>query len=146
MLWVKIPFNRPHRIQIINIEPEAVTMRLPYVKRNKNHINGLHACALATLCEYISGISLARVLDAKKYRFILQKLEMNYHYQAKKDVIARLELTEKWINDEFVVPLQSIPAIVMELKIELFDPDNNLICTGKPVWQVKKWESVKTKI
>ena len=146
LLWYKIPFNRPHRIEIIKVESDAITMRLPFRNRNKNHINGMHACALATLCEYISGMSLARVIDAKKYRFILQKLEMTYHYQAKKDVIARLVLTEKWINDEFIVPLQNSGTILKEIKIELFDTEQNLICVGNPVWQIKSWDAVKTKI
>lgn len=146
VLWWKIPFNNPHRIEIIKVEEDAITMLLPYRRSNKNHINGMHACALATLCEYISGISLARVIDVKKYRFILQKLEITYKYQAKKQVTARLSIPERWINDEVIIPLQKTGTIVKELNIELFDNAGNLICIGNPVWQIKTWESVKTKI
>ena len=146
ILWRKIPFNHPHRIKIIKIEDDAITMLLPFRRSNKNHINSIHACALATMCEYISGITLARRIDTSKYRFILQELNMTYKYQAKKDVFARFELPVQWINDEVIQPLLSVESIVKELKVEVFDGDKNLICIGKPLWQIKKWDSVKTKV
>lgn len=146
ILWWKIPFNLPHRIKIIKIEEEAITMLLPFRKRNKNHINSMHACALATICEYITGITLAKVIDPEKYRFILQKLEMSYKYQAKKDVIARMEIPSGWIMDEVLVPLRSAESVIKEFKAELFDTDHNLICIGSSNWQIKKWDAVKTKV
>ena len=146
ILQYKIPFNRPHQPEILKVEADVITMRLPFIRKNKNHINSMHACALATMSEYISGISLARCLGTEKYRFILKELKMVYSYQAKEDVFTSFRLPVKWINDEVITPLLTDEAVTRELKVELFDSQNKLICTGFPVWQIKRWETVKTKV
>ena len=146
VLHHKIPFNKPHQIEIVKVEAEAITMRLPFIRKNKNHINSMHACALATMSEYISGISLVRSLGTEKYRYILKELRMVYSYQAKEDVFTSFGLSEKWIKDEVITPLLTDDAVNRELKVELFDSQNKLICTGFPVWQIKRWDAVKTKV
>ena len=146
VLHYKIPFNKPHQIEIVKVEAEAITMRLPFIRKNKNHINSMHACALATMSEYISGISLVRSLGTEKYRYILKELRMVYSYQAKEDVFTSFGLSEKWIKDEVITPLLTDDAVNRELKVELFDSQNKLICTGFPVWQIKRWDAVKTKV
>ncbi|MBL0097002.1 MAG: DUF4442 domain-containing protein [Bacteroidetes bacterium] len=62
VLWRTIPFNQPHRLKVEQVKGDALLISIPFIRKNKNHINGIHACALATLCEYISGLSLARAL------------------------------------------------------------------------------------
>ena len=57
-----IPYNAPHLFKVEKVNEESLEVSIPFIKKNKNHINGIHACALATLCEYISGLSLARAL------------------------------------------------------------------------------------
>src|SRR3569623_3036662 len=73
-----IPFNRPHHFQIVEIDDYKLKSRVPYRKSNFNHIRGIHACALATVTEFTSGFLLITRLDAKKYRLIMQRLEMDY--------------------------------------------------------------------
>ena len=76
-----VPFNKPHRFRILEIGDHHVKTYLPYRRRNLNHVNGLHACALATLTELSSGFLLAARLDPKKFRLILKRLEVDYLYQ-----------------------------------------------------------------
>ena len=77
-------FNKPHGFKITRISPDKIQTKLPYKKRNLNHIKGIHACAMATISEYTTGLMILYKLDVKKkYRIIMQKLEMDYHFQAK---------------------------------------------------------------
>src|ERR1041384_3861909 len=78
-----IPFNRPHGFKILEVTDHGLKVLLPYRKRNLNHIRGLHACALATVSEFTTGFLLVSRLDSRKYRIIMQRLEMDYHYQGK---------------------------------------------------------------
>ncbi|MCS6975292.1 MAG: DUF4442 domain-containing protein, partial [Cyclobacteriaceae bacterium] len=78
-----IPFNRPHGFTIEKLGDNFLQIRLPYRRSNFNHIKGLHACALATLAEFTTGFMLVQKLDARKYRLIMKKLEMMYHFQGK---------------------------------------------------------------
>jgi acyl-coenzyme A thioesterase PaaI-like protein len=141
-----IPFNKPHRFRILEIDDRHIKTLIPYRKRNLNHINGLHACALATLSEFTTGFLLLSQLDSKKYRLIMQRLEMDYHYQGKMDATATFSLTHDWLQSEIYVPLKIQHAIVVVCEVKIHDQAGNHLTTGKVHWQVKDWQKVKTKI
>ena len=145
VLWFKIPFNLPHKIRIVEIDDTSLTMELPFIRANKNHINGIHACALATLCEYVSGLSLVRFLSADKYRIILKDIHIIYHYQAKTRVTANFEAT-KILLDEINTHLQKEDLLLKEFNVEVYDTNQNHICTGIITWQLKKWSKVNTAV
>ncbi len=140
-----VPFNKPHKLKLIHIGEDELTIQARNIRPNQNHIKGIHACLLATLCEYISGLSLLLRLDPKEYRIILKNIHMTYHYQAKQDVQAKFTLTEQCFNDEILKPLQQTDAIFKEFAIELYDAEQNHICTGLINWQIKSWQKVRTK-
>ncbi|MDQ3190602.1 MAG: DUF4442 domain-containing protein [Bacteroidota bacterium] len=139
-----VPFNKPHDFRIRNISNHSVEIDLPNKRSNQNHIKGIHACALATLCEYSTGLVLLSATDADFYRIILKNINITYHYQAKTDVSARFELSKEWIQSNLVGPLKENEAVFIELPIEVFDNLKNHICTGLINWQIKPWKKVKT--
>jgi acyl-coenzyme A thioesterase PaaI-like protein len=140
-----IPFNKPHGFKIVEIDDFRLRTIIPYQKRNFNHIRGLHACALATISEFTTGFLLISRLDAKKYRLIMQRLEMDYHYQGKVDAFAEFEISEHWLKDNIYLPLQTSEAVVVICEVKVHDANKNLLTTGKVFWQVKDWAKVKTK-
>lgn len=144
VLWRMIPFNGPHRFKITTIAENTITILLPYKKSNFNHIKGIHACALATLCEYVSGLSLLRKLPADKYRIILKTIHMTYHFQGKMDVYAEFGISDDALMD-IAQHLTETEAIFREFPVEVYDKNNNHICTGLINWQIKSWEKVKLK-
>src|SRR5688572_29492751 len=75
LLGYAIPFNKPHRIRITAIHDDGVSVRLPYRRRNLNHLKGIHACALATTAEYTSGIALLTAIGTD-YRLIMKNLSV----------------------------------------------------------------------
>lgn len=141
-----VPFNSPHRIKLISIGENSVSLYAPYIRNNKNHIKGIHACLLATLCEYASGLNLLLHLSPDKYRIILKNINMTYHYQAKKDVFVNFKIEKKELEEEILKPLKSQEALFREFAVEVYDADNNHICSGLINWQIKDWDKVKMKI
>jgi acyl-coenzyme A thioesterase PaaI-like protein len=140
-----IPFNKPHGFKILEIGTHHIRTFLPYKKANLNHIKGLHACALATLSEFTSGVLLISLLDARKYRLILKSLEMEYHYQGKMDAEAHFTAEPAWLAENITEPLKTQDAVVVTCEVKTFDKEGNHISTGKVNWQVKEWSKVKTK-
>jgi acyl-coenzyme A thioesterase PaaI-like protein len=140
-----VPFNRPHNFRITDITRNSIRVKLPYISLNRNHIKGIHACALATLCEYSTGLMLLSSLDPQKYRIILKNINMTYHYQARKHVYVKFELTEDWLLKNVVEPLRSTDSLFQEFKVDVYDEDQNHICTGLINWQIKDWSKVRTK-
>lgn len=141
-----IPFNQPHGFAIVEIDDYSIKTKVPYKRRNWNHIRGLHACSLATLSEFTTGFLLVSKLEVKKYRLIMQKLEVSYHYQGKMDAFASFELSEQWLNDQVMRPLREHDAVVVVCEVKIHDSKGNLLTTAFVHWQIKEWSKVKTKV
>ena len=140
-----IPYNAPHRLKVEKVNDESLEVSIPFIRKNKNHINGIHACALATLCEYISGLSLARALPPENYRLILQTIHVDYHYQGKTKLHTRFGIDEKELM-EIKSTIKEKDSIVKEYSVSIYDTSQNHICTGIITWQIKEWGKVSLKV
>ena len=142
----KVPFNKPHGFKVFEIGDDHLSIYLPNRKANRNHIKGIHACALATLSEFTTGLSLLRKLDAKKYRIILKSIRMEYYYQGKTGITANYTLDDEWVNTRILQPLKIEDSVTVVMEVESHDIKSNHICTGFIEWQVKDWKKVRTKV
>jgi acyl-coenzyme A thioesterase PaaI-like protein len=140
-----IPFNKPHGFKILEIGDYEIKILLPYKRKNLNHIRGLHACALATVSEYTTGLLLISKLGFDTYRIIMQRLEMDYHYQGKMDAIAHFSISEQWLNQHIYEPLKTEESVTIPCEIKINDVEQHHLTTGKVYWQIKDWKRVKTK-
>ncbi len=141
-----IPFNRPHGFRVVPLKEGGISVEVPYWRINRNHIKGIHACALATAAEMCSGLTVLERLDPKHYRMIMRELRMQYHYQAKRRTIASSAPTAQEIEEQVVRPLQQADQVDYTNTVILRDIDGNHIATGTVTWQVKPWSKVRTKV
>ncbi len=141
-----IPFNNPHKFRIIEIDAEKISTFAPYRRSNFNHIKGIHACAIATAAEFSAGFLLLSSLDPTQYRLIMSKLDAEYFYQAKKDIIASAQLSEERLHKEVLLPLADSEATTIEMKTVVRDVAENTVAEVKTTWQVKRWNRVRTKV
>ena len=141
-----IPFNKPHGFAVVEVEEFRLKTLMPYKRSNFNHIKGLHACGLATISEFTTGFLLLSSLDMKKYRIIMQRLEMDYHYQGKMDATAEFTISKQWLDDQVITPLKTQDAILVPCEVKIHDIKGNHLTTGKVFWQIKSWDKVKTKV
>ncbi|MDQ3101069.1 MAG: DUF4442 domain-containing protein, partial [Bacteroidota bacterium] len=74
LLQWSIPFNAPHGFRVVPLIEGGMRVDIPFWRVNRNHIRGIHACALATAAEMCSGLSLLEHLDPGKYRLIMRSL------------------------------------------------------------------------
>lgn len=141
-----VPFNKSHKFKVEALSDYLLRIQIPYRKSNLNHLKGIHACAQATAAEISSGLLLIATLDPKRYRIILQKLELEYHYQAKTEVTARFEIDSEWLQDRVYEPLLQNDRVFVDCSIDLFDTSNKLVATAIALWQIKDWQSVQTMV
>lgn len=142
----RVPFNKPHGFKILEIGDDSLTIYLPYQRANLNHIKGIHACALATLSEFTTGLSLLRMLDARKYRIILKSLRMEYYYQGKTGITANYIIDSDWVYNKIIHPLKVEDSVTVTMEVEAYDTKQNHISTGFIEWQVKDWKKVRTQL
>lgn len=141
-----IPFNKPHAFRVTEIGDHHVKMVIPYKRKNFNHIRGLHACALATISEYATGFMLLSKLGFDTYRIIMQRMEMDYHYQGKTDAVTEFSILPDWLKQNIIDPLSVQESVVVQCEIKTHDANGNHLTTGKVYWQIKRWTNVKTKL
>ena len=141
-----VPFNRPHGIKIVQIEDDLVKAVIPFKRKNLNHIKGIHACGMATAAEFSSGFLLLWKLGEKKYRLIMESLEVQYHYQAKTNVTATFHMTPEWMQEFVFKPLDSLEQVLVRCEIKLYDTVGNHVATAHTNWQIKPWSKVKTRV
>lgn len=141
-----VPFNKPHGFEVVELGDHHVKILIPYRRSNLNHIRGLHACALATISEYATGLMLLSKLGFDKYRIIMQRLEMDYHYQGKMNAFAEFTMTDEYIERTILSPLETLESIVIKCEVKINDEQGKHLTTGNVHWQIKKWTNVKTKL
>ena len=144
-LYRMVPFNKPHGFRIVELGDYRLKTFMPYKKSNFNHIRGLHACGLATISEFATGFLLLSSLDMKKYRMILQRLEVNYLYQGKMDATAEFVISKEWLEEKVMNPLLQQDSVVVPCEVKVHDLKGNQLTTGIVYWQFKEWSKVKTK-
>ena len=140
-----IPFNGPHKLRVAEVFDDGVRVQLPYTRRNLNHIKGLHACALATLAEYTTGLSLLYLLGSKRYRLIMQRIEIDYLYQGKISAEAEFRLS----NDDCEAlseEVESEGVVVRPFEVVIRDNESNELCKARVHWQLKDWSKVSTSV
>lgn len=145
ILWQGIPFNSPHRLKIVQISDEEVRISIPFIKRNLNHLRSLHACVLATAAEYASGLMLLQHFDASRYRLIMQRIEVDYHYQGKKQAYSRAHLTSAMVQSAILDRFAAgEDRVIYQAKSEVYDIEDKHLCTATIYWQIKDWKAVQT--
>ena len=145
LLIYGIPFNRRHGYRVLEIKPGQVKTTIPYRKRNFNHIRGIHACAIATLAEFAAGLVLLQSFTPQKYRLIMSKLHIDYHYQAKTRLVAVASMEAEWVR-QLKHKLNTEDKVNQQVITEVFDENENLIATVTTHWQLKLWDKVKVKL
>lgn len=140
----KIPFNRPHGFRVEPMKDGGIKVHVPYWRVNRNHIRGIHACAMATAAEYCSGLALLEHLDPTRFRLIMKTLHMDYHYQAKARAMAFYVPDTVTLEREVLGPLKRGEAVLFTAVVELHDVHQNHLATGHITWQVKSWSRVRT--
>ena len=141
-----IPFNRKHNIKVVELTANRVSAHIPFKRKNMNHINGMHACGLATVAEFCSGLALLNKLGSKKYRLIMASLRMEYHFQAKSGATASYEISDQTVNTRIEEALAQNDSTELECEVPVHDEQNNHLCTAYINWQIKPWDKVRTKV
>ncbi|MGE3608675.1 MAG: DUF4442 domain-containing protein [Bacteriovoracaceae bacterium] len=143
VMTVGIPFNAPHGFKIKKLSSNSVEIFLPNRKLNHNHLGGVHACAMATVGEYCAGMSLLSSFGISKYRLIMSDLSVKYTYQARTDLTA--SCTHHIDKEAIQKALDSEGKYLQELETIIRDKNGKEVATVKTMWQLKKWEQVRTK-
>lgn len=143
-LYRLIPFNGPHRLKVLEASKGHACVLLPYRRNNLNHLKGLHACALATLAEYTSGIALLSVAG-DGIRIIMKSLHVEYHKQGKTPATATYTVDALTIKKSLEEALSVSEPLWHKAVVEVVNASGEVLCTAAIEWQLKQQsQSIKS--
>ena len=138
LMRVALPFNRPHRIGIVAVTPEQVEVALPDRRSNRNHLGGMHACAMATALEFGSGASVLLEVGMRNYRIIMSRLEVDYLDKPKGACTVRVERnTPDILRLSDVLIKEGVARLT--LQSALYDARGEHCAQATVHWHLKAW-------
>lgn len=140
----KIPFNLSHKFKFLEMSENRTQLLAPYIKSNKNHLGGIHACTVATVGEYTAGLTLIKNFDLFHYRVIMQEIQVKYMKQATGPVTAKAELSPK-LKENMKRELALDSKTSFELVTEITNAAGEEIAKVSTKWQLKEWKKVSFK-
>lgn len=91
----------------------------------RNHLDCVHAIALANFGEMVSGVTMLYSLDPKM-RGILTGIEVEYLKKARGTLTGTCE----------VEPITEVGTIRTQLLVEIRDASGDLVCVAHPKWKL----------
>ncbi len=131
-----IPFNRNLGFRIESLTNCDVVVRSKDKRRRKNHVGGAHACALALLGEYPSGLLIAKNYPIDRYRFIISALNVTYEKQGRGELTSYSQAPKVW-------PEFKDGEAWIEMETLIKNKDQELVARVQTRWQIKEWSKVR---
>tara|TARA_B100000767_G_scaffold161109_1_gene151203 strand:- start:2005 stop:2319 length:315 start_codon:yes stop_codon:yes gene_type:complete len=104
----------------------------------------MHACALATAGEFVSGLNVIEAFELSEYRLIMSHLEVEYHRRPEGGCIAESSWSEG-VLESLKTELNKEGVVAFSLTSKLTDSVNAHVATTTTKWQVKSWKKIKSK-
>jgi acyl-coenzyme A thioesterase PaaI-like protein len=121
----KIPYSGSIHAQIEVLERGRAKVVLPDQRRVRNHLNSVHAIALANLAELSSGLATVAALP-QDMRAILIGFKIEYTKKARGRLSAdtRMEVPTEKVKKEVVIP------------VEVKNSDGEVVCRAWATWLI----------
>lgn len=139
-----IPFNKPHKFKFVEMADKSTRLSLPLIRVNKNHLGGMHACAIATLGEYPAGLTLIKYFGSTRYRIVMAEINIKYLKQAKTDLIGHAEITDEDIA-KVESELNTEKKSTLVVKTNILNTSDEVVAEVYSTWQLKDWDAVSFK-
>lgn len=119
LLGMRIPYTGNIRAEVLRLAPGFASLQMKDRPSLRNHVQSVHAIALANLAELTGNAALAYDLPPDA-RFIVTELTMRYLKKARGTIASRCQCTPVTTNERRAYTLE----------VQLFDVQGDLVATA----------------
>ena len=123
-----VPHAARMGFRLVSLSPTDIEVSMPDKRGNRNHLNSLHAMALAHLGEFTTGILTLYAVAPLGYRTILRKYEIEYTAKARGRITARAHVA--------LPKKKSLDKVDFPVRAELTDRDGQVVATVTATWRI----------
>ncbi len=124
-LLATIPFLRKVCVEIEEVRPDRVQLRLPYDSSNDNYIGTTHAGALFTFGETCAGVAAGAALDLSRFRMVARCARIEYFRPVRHDLRATAELDPACVT-QVVGAVEREGRARLPVTVRILDADGRL--------------------
>jgi len=124
-LGIMVPYSGTLRARIMALEPGHCRVVLRERRRVRNHLNSVHAMALANLAEMATGLALNGGLPDRA-RAILTGFHIEYRKKARGTLVAECRCVPPADNAEYDCAVSG----------EIRDASGDVVATARAVWRI----------
>jgi acyl-coenzyme A thioesterase PaaI-like protein len=131
-----VPHAARMGFNVDHLTKRSIAVTMPDKRANRNHLQSLHAMALAHLGEFTTGLLLLYAVSSDGYRTILVKYEIEYLHKARGPITARatLELPKAKGKGK----TKSLDKKDVKVVAELSDKKGTVVARALVTWRVGK--------
>ncbi|MEO6445524.1 MAG: hotdog fold domain-containing protein [Gemmatimonadaceae bacterium] len=126
-----VPYTGALGARIVELSPGHSVCELRDRRGVRNHLDSVHAVALANLAELCSGTAMLTAL-APDVRGIVTRLDIEYHKKARGTLTARADVQVP----DVTAPQELLP------EARISDEDGDLVATARVTWRVRPRSAV----
>jgi uncharacterized protein (TIGR00369 family) len=126
LLGRMVPYTGALGARVIRLQPGKSVCVLADRRAVRNHLNSVHAVALANLAELVSGTAMLTALPAGA-RGIVTRLEIEYLKKARGTLTATADVTVPAVT----APTEMFPEAVIT------DDAGDIVATARVTWKVQ---------
>lgn len=124
----KVKFAKTAGIEILSLDEGRSRLRLKNKKRVQNHIQGVHAAAMALLAESATGVAFGYQLPGDKLP-LLKEMKLDYVKRAQGDLEC-----EAWLDDADIAALHTAEKGNVKVNFKITDEANVEPIVGQMTW------------
>ena len=129
-----VPHAERMGFRVDHLTKRSVAVTMPDKRANRNHLQSLHAMALAHLGEFTTGLLCLYAVSSEGYRTILVKYEMEYLHKARGPITARATLELPKTKGK----TKNLDKKDVKVVAELSDKRGTVVARALVTWRVGK--------
>lgn len=129
-----VPHAARMGFRVDHMTKRSIAVTMPDKRGNRNHLQSLHAMALAHLGEFTTGLLCLYAVSAEGYRSILVKYEIEYLHKARGPITARATLELPKAKGK----TKNLDKKDLEVEAELTDAKGTVVARALVTWRIGK--------